>query len=303
MAWRNPIVKKGAITGAEAEVTPFVFKNRLYRVENFKASADAPNQPVEYRFHEDGFRIRDVETGRVISIPLLNHYFATAYVWGDRVYVYAGDLGLDQPWWHIQNLALISSADLVSWTAPQTVVTAENGEHLFNTAVCHDGRRFVMLYETDDARWPKFTFKFCESDDLVHWRRLPDALYGTDKYVGGPALYVADGWFYCLYLKDLGNEHYETHITRSRDLVRWEDAPADRPFLTFDPQRATNPARYPHVRERNASDVELCEWQEKTVIYFNGGDQQRCGDVQMAEFAGRPAELFACFFETQRTSP
>ena len=299
MAWKNPIVKKGVVPGASCEVTPFVFKERLYRVENFKASTNFPGRPAQYRFHEDGFRIRDVEKDQIISIPLLNHYFAIAYVWQDRVYVYAGDYEQDLPWCNIRKLIMISSTDLITWTAPQIVLTAESDEHLFNTDICHDGKRFVMLYETDDESWPKFTFKFCESDDLVHWRKIPDALYGTNRYVGGPALYFEDNWYYSLYLEDLGEGYFETRITRSRDLIDWQDAPADRPFMTFDPERFTNPIHYPEVKELNASDVELCEWKGKTIIYFNGGDQLNCGDVQSAEFDGCPRELFEYFFKSK----
>ena len=108
MAWKNPIVKKGVVPGCSCEVTPFVFKERLYRVENFKASANFPGRPVQYRFHEDGFHIRDVEKDQVISVPLLNHYFAIAYVWENRVYVYAGDFERDLPWWHIRKIVMIS---------------------------------------------------------------------------------------------------------------------------------------------------------------------------------------------------
>lgn len=297
MPWKNPIVKKGVVPGALCEVTPFVFKDRLYRVENFKASSRFPGRPAQYRFHEDGFRIRDVEADCIISVPLLNHYFAIAYVWEDRVYVYAGDYELDRPWWEIRKLVMISSADLVAWTTPQVVMTSEHDEHLFNAAVCRDGGRFVMLYETDDKRWPKFTFKYCESDDLVNWRRIPGALYGTDKYVGGPALYFENGWFYTLYLEDLGGGYFETRITRSRDLLTWEDAPEGRPFLAYDPDRYPDPFHYPEVKELNASDAELCEWKGKTLIYFNGGDQLNCGDVQWAQFDGRPVELLESFFD------
>ncbi len=294
--WKNPIVKKGVVPLAYAEVTPFVFGNRLYRLENFKRRDDFPNKPSQYRFHEDGFRIRDVEADRVISVPLLNHYFAIAYVWQDRVYVYAGYLDEDLPWWNIRQIVMIVSDDLITWSKPKVVLTAENDEHLFNTAVCYDGKRFIMLYETDEDRWPKFTFKYCESDDLVHWRRIPDALYGIDKYVGGPALYFEAGWFYTLYLESLGDGCYETRITRSQDLIHWQDAPTDRPFLTYDPNRYTNPIHYPEVKECNASDVELCEWKGKTIIYFNGGDQINCGDLQYAEFDGTPRQLFESFF-------
>ena len=96
----NPagLVRTGQIPGAWLEATPFVFRERLYRLENFRKQHETPEQPVQYRFHEDGFRIRDVEKDRVISVPLLNHYFGTAIVWEDRVYVFCGYLGEDKPW-------------------------------------------------------------------------------------------------------------------------------------------------------------------------------------------------------------
>ena len=297
--WKNPIVKKGVVPESFSETTPFVFKGRLYRLENFKKSEEFPDKEVQYRFHEDGFRIRDVEQDRVISVPLLNHYFAIAFVWNERVYVFTGNLGEDEPWWHIREIVMLYSDDLITWSAPQVVLRSEKNERMFNTGVCHDGRRFVMLYETDDERWPKFTFKYCESQDLVHWERIPGALYGVDKYVGGPALYFEGGWYYTLYLEELEGPHYETHVTRSKDLIAWEDAPKDRPFLTFNPEHRPDPERHPDVYEINASDAELCEFNGKTIIYFGGGNQKGVGDMQWAEFDGTPRELLESFFGSE----
>ncbi|MEI8062638.1 MAG: alpha-L-fucosidase [Verrucomicrobiota bacterium] len=203
-----------------------------------------------------------------------------------------------------------SSDDLVKWTPPVTVIEAEGDEHLFNTAVCHDGHRFILLYETDDKQWTPFTFKYCESNDLVHWRRIPGAVYGREKYVGGPALYFEGGWFYTLYLQDLNGYSggtWETRVTRSRDLLHWEDAPVERPFLAPDLSRVfthqhrglfadQQPSQPVQVREINASDAEICYWQGQTLVYFNGGDQQTCGDLQQAEFNGTPRELLERFY-------
>ncbi len=295
--WKNPIVKRGVVRIAGSEVTPFVFKGKLYRLENFKKSEEFPYESTQFRFHEDGFRIYDVEKDRIISIPLLNHYFASAFVWEDRVYVYCGDYEEELPWWNIRKVVMIFSEDLIHWSKPKVVIWAEGEEHLFNTSVTRSGDRFVLLYETDDPAYPKFTFKFCQSTDLVHWEKIPEAIYGKDKYVGGPALYFEEGWFYLLYLAEVGDGYYQTQITRSKDLVHWEDAPADRPFLTPDPTHVTDPIHYPEIYEKNASDVELCYWDGKTIIYYNGGDQQKVGDLKLAEFSGTPAQLFKLFFE------
>lgn len=88
----SPLIKHRIAAPIGSEVTPFVFHDRLYRLENFKRCEDFPGQPVAFRFHEDGFWIRDVEADRVVGIPLRNHYFASALVWENRVHVFCGDL-------------------------------------------------------------------------------------------------------------------------------------------------------------------------------------------------------------------
>ena len=231
-------------------------------------------------------------------MALTGHSFGMAFVWEDRVYVFSAAHPANTQWRTVTEITLTTSDDLLTWTTPEVVLRAETGEYLFNVAVCRGPDRFIMLYETNDRRWQPFTFKYCESTDLRHWTLIPDAIYGREKYVGGPALYYEGGRYYTLYLQDLGGK-WETRITRSVDLIHWEDAPVDRPFLTFDPDR---PFSYWHqgelrtVREINASDAELCEWRGKTLVYFNGGDQQSAGDLQLAEFDGPPWLLLETFF-------
>jgi alpha-L-fucosidase len=290
------IVRTGVIKGAYLESTPFVFNDQRYRLENFRKQHETPDKPVQYRFHEDGFRIRDIEKDRIISVPLLNHYFGTALVWEDRVYVFCGYLGEEEPWWHIRKIVMISSEDLITWTAPKVVLRSKDGERLFNTAVRYDGSRFVLLYETNAKPWTPFTFKYCESTDLKNWTPIPDAHYGAEKYVGGPALYYESPWYYTLYLESMGDGCYDTQITRSKDLRTWQDAPADRPFIAHDPTHIPDPENAPDTRELSASDVELCEYQGKTIINVIGGDQKGISNLQSAEYDGTPRELFESFF-------
>ena len=83
---------------------------------------------------------------------------------------------------------------------------------------------------------------------------------------------------------------------RSRDLFAWEDAPDDRIFLDYDPHYEVDHDNYPGVMEKNASDVELCEWQGQTIINFCGGNQAGCADMKEAVFNGLPSELLKIFF-------
>lgn len=296
LPWHNPIRKLGYLQSPLVEVTPFVFRDRLYLLENHQAFFDDPLAPPGANFEHDAVRVRDVATGELVSVALKKHGFGSVFVWEGRAYVYAADYGQGKPWRNATEVSLTISDDLKTWSPPRTILRAENGELIYNVAVCRGPDRFVLLYETNDARWPAFTFKYCSSTDLVSWQRIPDALYGTHKYVGGPALYCEGGWYYTLYLEALGGIQYETRIARSRDLIHWTDAPANRPFLTFDPNHKNLPRRPPELPETNASDAELCYFGGQTVIYFTGGDQQVCGDLQRAEFDGTPRELFERFF-------
>lgn len=293
--WQNPIEKQGRLGSPLVETSPFVFKDKLYLLENNQRFWDLPGSKPGDHFQEDEVRIRDLSSNEIVSVPLKNHAFGTVLTWEDRVYVFAGYYGENKPWRKITEIVVTSSTDLKEWTKPEIILRANPDEYFFNTAVCRGKDDFILLYETSDPQWPPFTFRYVRSMDLKNWQEIPDAMYGKDKYVGGPALYYEGGWYYTLYLESL-KPGYETRITRSRNLIDWEDAPTNRPFVTFDPNHKNIPLIDPQISESNASDVELCYFNGKTILYFTGSDQTTGGDLQWATFDGTPEQLFAHFF-------
>lgn len=294
--WTNPIVKQGRLGSPLVESSPFVFNNKLYLLENNQKFWDVKGAKPGDFFHEDEVRIKDIATGKTVSVALTNHGFGTVLTHNGRVYIFAGSYGKGKPWRQMTEITMTSSADLKKWTKPVTVFKANPREFFYNTAVTRGKDKFILLYETNDPTWKPFTFRYLESDDLVNWKEIPGAVYGKDKYVGGPALYYEGGWYYTLYLENI-KMGYETRITRSKDLVNWEDAPASRPFITFDPSIRNIPLIDPGIPESNASDVELCYYNGKTILYFTGSDQTTAGDLQWATYDGTPAQLFEYFFE------
>ena len=43
------------------------------------------------------------------------------------------------------------------------------------------GSGFVLLYETNDRRFPAFTFEVCDYPKIaIHWKKLPEAIYGKN---------------------------------------------------------------------------------------------------------------------------
>ena len=296
--WENPIQKQGWLGSPLVETSPFVFKDRLYLLENQQRFWDLPGGKTGDDFQDDEVRIRDIASDKIISVAMKNHGFGTILTLGDSVYVFAGSYGEGKSWRQITEITMTCSKDLKKWTKPQTVLRASGDEWFYNTAVCRGEDKFILLYETNDTRWTPFTFRYMESTDLKNWKEIPDALYGIDKYVGGPALYYESGWYYTLYLELLKGTRYETRIARSRDLKQWEDTPADRPFITFDATHKNLPFKEdPTINEINASDVELCYFNGKTILYFTGGDQHFAGDLQWATYEGTPRQLFEYFFK------
>jgi len=293
--WVNPLEYKGKLDSPLVEVTPFVFKDKFYLLENWQKQWENPGDTDGSHFTRDEVRIRDMAGNRIVSIPFTGHGLGMALVHDDRVYVFAGDWGTEKKW-QITKISMVSSDDLVNWSKPVVVLEAQPHEKFFNVSVCRGADRFVLLIESNDPAWPSFTFKYFESDDLVQWEPIADALYGEEKYVGGPALYYEGDYFYTLYLQALGDRFYQTRVTRSKDLIHWQDAPVTRPVATFDPENRVHRLRPPEIRERNASDVELCEWQGRTIVYYTGGDQQYAGDLQWADFEGSPQEFLESFY-------
>lgn len=294
--WVNPIQKQGYLGTPLVETSPFVFNNKLYLLENNQQFWDVKGAKTGDYYHDDEVRIRDISTGKIISVPLKNHGFGTVLTWEGRVYVFAGNFGKGKPWRQITEITMTYSSDLKKWTKPKTIVRANGDEYFFNTAVCRGKDKFILLYETNDSRWPAFTFRYMESGNLENWKAIPKAVYGVDKYVGGPALYYEGDWYYTLYLEGL-KKGWETRITRSKDLIHWEDAPTDRSFVTFDPTHKNIPLRNPNISEKNASDVELCYFNGKTILYFTGSDQTTAGDLQWATYNGTPQQLFEHFYK------
>ena len=96
--WEPPLTKEGYLGSTLVEVTPFVFHNRLYRLENHQKFFEVPGSVPGDGFLEDEVRIRDVETDVLSSVALVGHAFASALVHEGVVYVFAGKHAADRPW-------------------------------------------------------------------------------------------------------------------------------------------------------------------------------------------------------------
>ena len=114
------------------------------------------------------------------------------------------------------------------------------------------------------------------SDDLENWTKIPDAIFGTNRYTACPCMRYVNGYYYVLYLENRSPRHYyETYITRSRDLKKWEISSA-------------NPVLRPIEIDDsiNASDPEIVEFKGKTYIYYSVGDQLTWMNIKRLIYPG-----------------
>lgn len=291
----KPKIKKlGTLDLLVVEATPVVFHDRLYRFEYVRDN---------YRTNKTGasyFRFIDVATGAPTGAFARGQHLGCAFADGDTMYVY----GVDK--WGGSKITVFWSRDLKVWKS-QTALEIP-GWTLFNTSVCKAGERYVMAIEVGAPKEVvgiAFTNFFAESKDLRSWKLLPrECVYSRDKYTACPALRYLDGAFYMIYLEARPGPTYETHIVRSRDLKTWESSPLN-PVLAFSDDdkviatsKLTADERKLIARARNInnSDVDLCEFQGKTIIYYIWGNQQGIEFLAEAVYDGTLASFLRGYF-------
>lgn len=293
----KPIIRKlGTVDCDMVETTPVVFRGRLYRFEYVRHPYYRPNTTsASY------FRFVDMDGGAYTPAFARGYHLGVAHAQGDTMYVYG------VPGWGGPTVQVFWSKDLEHWKERVTLTTP--GWGLYNTSVCQGrGGMFVMAVEVGgppEEAGVRFTMRFALSADLLDWQLTPrDHVYSREKYTACPALRWFDPWYYMIYLEAYPGPAYESHIVRSRDLVHWEPSRFNPILLHSDEdKRVANPTLSEAQRERirgivnvNNSDVDLCEWRGKTVLFYSWGTQLGDEFLAQAEYDGPLQELLEGYF-------
>lgn len=291
----KPIISKlGTIDCDLVEATPIVFNGRLYRFEYVR-----PN----YKPNKTGdsyFRFIDVASGEPTQAFAPGYHLGSAHVQGDTVYAYGVKT------WGAPDVRVFWSKDLKTWQSETALTTP--GWGIYNNSVCKGRKGYVMaieLGEPQEVVGARFTMRFAVSDDLIHWKvTAEDQVFSKDRYTACPAIRFVDDQYYMIYLEEEPGPSYVPHIVRSRDLVHWESASVN-PVLNFseDDKKIANPKLTPeqqkHIAESvdiNNSDIDLCEFHGKTVIYYSWGNQQGIEFLAEAQYDGGLAQFLKAFF-------
>lgn len=296
MAGNYPVFQKLGAVNRSGEMTPFVFKGRLMRME-----LDDPSQGID-KGASRGALIRDVETGQVLSTCAKDGYFHSAYAEDDRVYVLCVDINSPD------TIKVYESADLKNWEG--RVLFTRPGWAYCNTGLTKGPDGYVLLlecYKPVELVGQKYTFFFATSKDLVTWEFMDNnKCFCRDHYNGGPWMKYVNGWYYVISVTELLYLRYTNYIFRTQDFETWYVGYYN-PVLMPDADdkkispncTERNEAFYEHVRTHfniNNSDIDMCDWQGKT--YINYAVSNQLGSYYMADaiYDGPMAELLERYF-------
>jgi len=304
---KTPKIRRhGTIKYGTVESTPIVFGDNLYRFEYCRpASSDHLKSRNTYNPNPwSSFHLIDMKTGRQTPSFAQNHHLGCAYTDGGIMYA----VGVDGEWGG-DTLHIFSSSDLTEWECISTLQLP--GWKIYNTGVCKMNGIYTLLMEisapVEEAGERPFTFRFATSPDMIHWELTPrECVFQKDRYAGGPAIYtVDDGYYYVLYLEAYPGPSYSNCIARSKDLIRWEYSPIN-PVMMYneaEDKQIANPFLTPEEQQQiadaldiNNSDMEICEFNGRTIIYYSWGNQQGIEFLAEASYEGTMKEFLQSWF-------
>lgn len=303
-----PIIHKKGIVSKAGEMSPFVFRGRLYRVESI--SQDGCTNPQEERKHSFA-RIRDVEKDVILSEFAAGHYFFSGFADNDKVYVLGTLNNAHDGWMGGDTVKVFESTDLVNWS--ERVLFRREGWIFYNHAVVKTEDGYVITVEIKEpseiAGEKPFTQLFARSKDMIDVEFLDfRCAYPPDRYIGGCCMHYFNKWYYLSGLTVLPGSIYVTYITRTKDFINWEIGKYN-PFLFItNEDRCVSEDASSEITDEmreiiktgyfcSASDPDYCEFKGKTVINYIVGNQRGLGFMAEAIYDGPLSEMLENFFD------
>ena len=309
-----PVFERKGVINATEEMTPFVFKGKLYRLENVdnKSYAGGCKDEILKGATTSFAIIREVESRKIISKVGAGEYFYSLYTENDKVYVF-GTVSNNPSGWHGGNtVVLYESDDLFNWTKKE--LFKKEDWLMFNTSVTKDDDGYALLVELQkpvEIVGPHhFTYMFAKSKDLINWEWLDTkTAYPQDRYAGGPKMHYLNGYYYVFAVTELPGPVYCTYLTRTKDFLTWQFGKYN-PFMLVnnDDMKVSKDAcddlteelraKVPHGFYISHSDLDFCEYNGKVILDYSIGDQRgRWAFNCEAIYHGTLQEMLENFFD------
>ena len=308
---KKPLIRKLGTISANGivETTPIVFKGELFRFEVVRRKSFKQGMNVHWRDIDESpcLRFINVRTNEATPTFADDHTFGFPFVVDDTMYVVTGN----SKTWGADALTFMRSDDLVNWEVYKELPLP--GYKIYNMNIAKKDDIYTLMIEIsapkEECGEHKYTFRFLQSKDMTNWTLTPsECVFQKDRYTGSPGIYTVEGdpHYYVTYLENYRPRGYANCIARSLDLIDWEyslinpvlmydeyeDKKIASPFLTEEERTAINEAL-----DVNNSDMELCEFLGRTIIYYSWGDQLGHEFLAEACFEGTMKEFLQGFFE------
>lgn len=296
-----PKIRKMGAVSPYGEVSPFVFKGKLMRLELIDAS-----RGLNASGGDICAGIRDVASGKILSTFGKDCYYFSAYCADDKVLVTGterqnGRFSGDTIW-------AFESTDLEHWSRRKLLTNP--GWVYFNTSLTKGPDGYVLLLESAAPKYADrhFTMFFATSKDLKTWTHLPpDVCFPKHRYAGGPFIRWHNGFYYVSLVTELPNQRYATYLYRTANFRQWECGRYNPLVLCSQEDRQVSPTASEisekfarEVRTRficSASDLELCDFNGKTYLNYVVGDQNGFYYLCEAWYDGPAGALLENFFK------
>ena len=294
---RYPKIKKLGACSPNGEMTPFVWKGRLMRLE-----LDDASNGTDHNLYTDAI-IRDCETGQILSRLASDSYFHSGYLEGDTFYV----LGRDNQ--SKDTIRIYSSTDLIHWD--NRILLSNPGWGYCNTALTKGPDGYVLLmeaYEPKELVGVPYTLFFATSPDLIHWTHLsPEHCLSKERYNGGPWMRYSEGWYYVISVTLLPCTRFTNYLFRTRDFLNWEVGFYNPILMPSEEDHIISPNAHDINNELadiistcfniNNSDIDMCDYNGKVYINYCCGNQLGTYYMAEAEAEGTVADFLKSYFE------
>jgi len=286
-----PQIKKLGAVSPNCEATPFVFHGRMYRLENViperGSSAEQPYCAI----------VRDRENGEILSAVGGDCYFYSLYTENDTVYVIGTKL-IDDHYTTGDTLIIFESTDLHTWSRRELL--SNPGWRYFNTSLTKGPDGYVLCMEASDPKeyvGVPFTCFFATSPDLQSWTFMDyEKCYPKDRYTGGPWMRYSRGYYYLICMAELPCLRYTNYLVRTKDFDTWEIGYYNPLLMPNAEDKKLSLFAYDFSGEflenmrsgfiSSNSDLDMCDWNGKTLITYNAGNQLGFSYLAEAEYNG-----------------
>lgn len=300
MRGRFPHIRKLGAVSPNGECSPFVFHDRLYRLELCDQSRGTDIASPTLAL------IRDRETGAILSKFGAGCYYYSFYQENDTAYV-IGTRSIT-PNLSGDTLMLFESTDLIHWSERELL--SNPGWKLFNTSLTRGPKGYVLAVEASEPAehvGVPFTAFFAESEDMRTWTWMDyDKGFPKHRYLGGPWFRYSRGYYYLIAVTALPCARYTNYIYRTKDFETWEVGFYNPILMPGEEDRKISPYAYDfspkHLEEirtgfiSNNSDIDMCDWNGKTLMVYNVGNQLGFYYLAEAEYDGTVDDFLESYF-------